>query len=311
MDIKSAPPTPDRRIAQLAARQHGVVSLADLAGAGLGRGAIAHRVRVGRLHVVHRGVYAVGHPTLTREARRLAAVLACGPSALLSHRSAAAHWELRPSSATVVDVTIASRAGRRPRPGLRVHRPARRLAAADADGHRGIPITSVPRTLIDLAEIVSSASLARAVERADELALFDLTAMRSGIARHPNRRGSARLAAVLEAQRDDVLTRSELEAMFLALCATHALPPPAVNARVQGHEVDFLWPQQRLVAETDGHRHHGTRAAFERDRARDAQLLVAGYRVVRFTYAQVRDEAAAVAATLRLLLARPGPMLAG
>jgi hypothetical protein len=188
---------------------------------------------------------------------------------------------------------------------MRIHR-ARVLDDADRTGHQGIPLTSVPRTLIDLAETVSPASLARAVERADVLRLFDLHAMRDALARHPTRRGSGRVAAVLDAYREEVLTRSELEAMFLALCAAHDVPAPAINARVEGHEVDFLWRAQRLVAETDGHRHHGTRVAFERDRARDAQLMVAGYRVVRFTYLQVRHEPASVARTLLVLLASAG-----
>jgi len=239
MDAKSAPPPPDRRIAEIAAHQHGVVSLNQLLAAGLGRGAIAHRGRAGRLHSVHRRVYAVGHPRLAREGRWLAATLACGEGALLSHRSAAARWELRPSAANIVDVTLTSRAGRKPRPGIQIHRPCV-LDDADRASHRGIPVTSVPRTLVDLAETVSQTSLARAVERAEALRLFDLHAMRDTLARHPTRRGSGRVASVLDAYREDVLTRSELEAMFLALCAAHDVPAPAVNARVEGHEVDFL-----------------------------------------------------------------------
>lgn len=241
------------------------------------------------------------NPRLSREGRWLAATLACGEGALLSHRSAAARWELRPSAANIVDVTLTSRAGRKPRPGIQIHRPCV-LDDADRASHRGIPVTSVPRTLVDLAETVSQTSLARAVERAEALRLFDLHAMRDTLARHPTRRGSGRVASVLDAYREDVLTRSELEAMFLPLCAAHDVPAPAVNARVEGHEVDFLWREQRLIAETDGRRHHGTRSAFERDRARDALLMVAGYRVVRFTYLQVYAEPAAVARTLLALL---------
>ncbi len=301
MNAQSAPAWPDRHVAQLAAEQHGVVGLADLSGAGLGRGAIAHRVRAGRLHRVHRGVYAVGYARLSREGRWLAAVLACGDGALLSHGSAAALWELRPSAAFTVNVTIPSRAGRRPRAGIRVHRPGA-LDPRDAARHRGIAVTALARTLIDVAETVPPASLARAVERAEVLRLFDLQEMREAVGRYPNRHGSARLISVLAAYRDDMVTRSDLEAMFLALCAAHGVPAPAVNARVHGLEVDFLWRGQRLVAETDGRRHHATRTAFERDRARDAQLMVAGYRVVRFTYGQVRHDAATVARTLRALL---------
>jgi len=299
MDAETATPSPDRRIAVLAARQYGVVSLDQLRAAGLGRGAIAHRVRQGRLHPIHRCVYAVGHTRLSCDGRRLAATLACGEGALLSRRDAADHWSLLRWSARTVDVTVPSLAGRSSRPGIRVHRSL--LSDSERARHRGIPVTSVPRTLIDIAEIVSAASLARAVEQADALSLFDLGDMRAALARHPTRRGSGRVAAVLEGWRDDTLTRSELEAMFLAICASQGLAPPAMNVRVEGQEVDFLWAGSRLVVETDGRRTHGTRAAFERDRARDARLTVAGYRVVRFTYRQVVHEPSLVAETLRAL----------
>lgn len=307
MDAKSAR---DRLVAELAAEQYGVVSLAQLGAAGLGRGAVAHRVRAGRLHPVHRGVYAVGHRRLPREGWWLAAVLACGPGARLSHLAAGSHWDLRPSAANIVDVTLPSRAGRRRRDGIRIHRP-RAFHATDGLVHDGIPITSVALTLIDLGELIGPAAHARTVERAELLGLFDLAAVHDALARHPARPGSRRLSSVLDAYRDDVLTRSELEAMFLALCARYGIPAPAVNARVEGLEVDFFWRARRLIAETDGLRHHGTRAAFERDRVRDAQLMVAGFRVVRFTYRQVRDEPALVARTLHRLLAAPAHMLAG
>ena len=307
MDAKG---DPDRRIAELAEVQYGVVSLAQLYALGLGRGAIAHRVKAGRLHRVHRGVYAVGHRRVSREGWWLAAVLACGDGARLSGVAAGAHWDLRPSDAEIVDVSVPSRAARKPRSGIRVHRP-RTFDELDGTVHERIPVTAVPLTLIDLGERISPAAHARAVERAELLELFDLVAIDDALARHPGRQGSRRLAAVLASYRDDVVTRSDLEAMFLALCATYGVPAPAVNARVEGLEVDFLWREQRLVAETDGLRHHGTSAAFERDRVRDAQLLVAGFRVVRFTYRQVRDEPARVAQTLLRLIAGRAHMLAG
>jgi very-short-patch-repair endonuclease len=293
--------TPDRQIAQLAAKQYGVVSRCQLVAAGLGPRAITHRVRAGRLHRVHRGVYAVGHPRLSRDGVRMAATLAFAATALLCLHDAGAHWQLRASSASWVHVTIPSRAGRKPRPGIHIHRPLS-LPDADRATHRGIPVTSVPRTLIDLAEVLPSAALARTIEQADALRLLDLVALREALARQPRRRGAALVASAVDGYRDDVITRSELEARLLVLCTQHRLPAPAVNVRVHGYEVDFLWPANRVIAETDGRRHHATHAAFERDRARDAQLTVVGYRVVRFTYRQVTRESAAVARTLQALL---------
>lgn len=292
----------DRLIARLAAQQHGVVSLGDLHDAGLGRGAIARRVSSGRLHPLHRGVYAVGHRKLTREGHWLAAVLACGDRALLSHVCAAAHYDLRSASPTRTDVMLASRAGRDRHPAIRFHRPRMPVPQAERAEHEAIPITSVSRTLLDIAPIVSPASLARAVERAVMLELFDLRAMQATLARHPRHAGAPRLQAALDTYRPDVLTRSELEVAFLQLCARHAIPAPAVNALVEGLEVDFSWRAQRLVVETDTHRYHGTRAAFERDRARDARLALAGHRVLRFTDRQVSREPDQVAATVRGLL---------
>lgn len=199
----------------------------------------------------------------------MAATLALGATALLCLHDAGAHWELRASSASWVHVTIPSRTGRKPRPGIHIHRPLS-LPDADRATHRGIPVTSVPRTLIDLAEVLPAAALARAIEQADALRLLDLVGLREALARQPRRRGSALVASAIDGYRVDVITRSELEARLLVLCTQHGLPAPAVNARVHGYEVDFLWPANRVIAETDGRRHHATHAAFERDRARCA-----------------------------------------
>ncbi len=304
MAAKPARTSPDRLIAELAAGQHGVVSLEHLRATGLGRGAIAHRIAEGRLHRIHRGVYAVGHRLLTREGRWRAATLAC-PEAVLSDGDAAAVWDLRPpSEQPVVHVTLATRAGRKQRDGMRIHR--RALADDERVQHRGLPVTTVARTILDLAETLRPPALARAIERADALALFDLRALDQTLVRHPNRRSARNLAAVLQTYRDATCTRSDLEAVFLALCDDNGLPRPTTNTLVQGKEVDFLWRAQRLVVETDGHRDHATRAAFERDRARDATLTVAGYRVVRFTHRQVTREPRVVAGTLASLLSRAG-----
>jgi predicted transcriptional regulator of viral defense system len=304
MHVMHANTAPDRRIAAIASRQHGIVTRADLYAAGLRRGAIAHRLSIGRLHVIHSGVYAVGHTNLTRTGRWLAAVFYGGDGALLSHVCAGAHYGIRPASPTKVDVVLPSRAGRDPHDTIRFHRPRMPVPEAERHVHEAIPITSISRTLLDLAAVVSAASLARAVERAVMLGLFDMRAMQQTLDRHPRHAGRKRLEAVLETYRDDVLTRSELEALFLQLCAQHAIPAPAVNALVEGLEVDFSWRAQRLVVETDGHRDHGGRAAFERDRARDARLTLAGQRVVRFTYRQITSNPVEVAKTVRALLNR-------
>lgn len=281
-----------------------MVSRHQLRAAGLGRGAIDHRRRTGWLHDLHRGVYGVGHRPVSREGWWIAAVLAYGDRAALSHASALALWELRPSAATRIDVAVRTANGLARRDGIRIHCCAA-MAADEVTVHRSIAVTTVARSLLDGAATLAHAGIARAVERADVLELFDLAKVERVLARHRTHPGAARLAAVLELYRDDEPTRSELEARFIALCHADGLPRPLVNRTICGHEVDFLWPEQRLVVEVDGRATHLTRAGFERDRARDATLVVAGLRVVRFTHRRLRDEPRAVAATLRALLGAP------
>ena len=306
MDAQTTQLTTDAIIAMLASRQHGLVAYRQLLAAGIGRGAIEHRIRTGRLIRVQRGVYAVGHVHESALVRRMAAVLTCGDGAVLSHLSALAHWELRGSSAQKIHVTVPRRNASRSRAGLVVHR-SLVLPPSETTTHRAIPITSVARSLLDGAAILAPHALSRAVERCEILRLFDLAAVQSTLRLHPTHAGAARLRSAIELFRDDEITRSDLEAMMVGICDAHALPRPLVNHIVEGEEVDFLFGEQRLIAETDGRETHLTRAAFERDRARDAQLAVAGYRVVRFTYRQVRRDPRAVAATLRALLVRPEP----
>lgn len=234
----------------------------------------------------------------------MAAVLACGDGAALSHRSAAALWDLRSTESPVVDVTVASRAGRRRRPGIVVHR-SRALRGGDLVRHRAIRTTSPARTLLDLADLLPAGPLERALERAEALRVLDLRELRATIQRSSTRRGSGTLAEMLERLPPDPgLTRSELEDIFLELCARHRLGQPLVNANVGGYTVDFLWTRERLIVETDGHRDHATRAPFERDRARDARLVAGGYRVVRFTYRQVTREPETVAGLVHSLVTR-------
>ena len=269
----------DREIAKLATRQHGVVLLAQLVAAGVTQRAVARRVQSGRLHRIHRGVYAVGHPRLTKEGRWLAAVLACGEGAVLSHRSAAELWAMLPPRDGPVDVTVPGTAGRRKRRGIRLHR-SLLLTRAAATRRNGIPATNPARTLTDLCRVTAPMEFRAAVRQAEALG-WDIG----------------------EGNTDGDHTRSELEHHFLRLCRRHRLPKPEVNVRVGPFIVDFLWRDRRLVVETDGYRFHRTRSAFEADRARDVRLQVLGYTVVRFTHRRVVNEPSRVARTLRVLLA--------
>ena len=270
---------------------------AQLIDLGLRPGAIDHRLRTGRLHRVHVGVYSLAPPTLlSRYGRWTAAVLACGDGAVLSHASAAALWELRATSAALIDVTIPTYAGIQ-RPGIRVHR-SMTLFDAETTTNQGIPTTTPGRTLLDLAATMPARALERAIDQAEALGL-DITLRHE----HAGHRGAARLAAVRASHGPGTtLTRSELEEPFLTLCDDHGIPRPEVNRRVAGYEVDFLWRAHRVVAELDGARWHQSRAAFERDRERDTFLTARGFRVLRFTHRRVVGDAAAVAEVLRAVL---------
>jgi hypothetical protein len=271
--------------------------------AGLKIGAINSRVRAGRLHRLHRRVFAVGHPHLSPEARWLAAVLALGDGALLSHVSAAALWGLRPSASARIHVTVPTSAGHPHRGDIVVHR-SRTIGAADGRKRDAIPVTSVARTLFDIAGMLAPGPLERAVEQSLLRRLFDLHAVNAVIAANKTRPGAATLANIVATiHHEPPLTRSNLEGLMRDLCDEHALPRPEVNAMVEGEEVDFFWRARRLIVETDGHESHGTRAAFERDRAKDARLTMLGYRVVRFTYKQLVYDPETVVRTLRALLA--------
>lgn len=291
----------DARAARAAAGQYGVVTRAQLADAGLSRAAIARRVADGRLHRLHRAVYSVGHRALVPDAFRLAAVLACGPSSVLSHRSAADLWGLRPCTSSRVDVTVAGDRGRH-LAGIRAHRG--RLHPDDVTSERGIPVTTPARTLVDLAALVPRDHLLRALERAEQVRLFDLRALGAVIERAPRRSGAQSLRRALEDLRTAPFTRSELERRALALIARHGLPAPAVNVRVAGYEVDLLWRAARVVVELDGRAVHDTALAFERDRRRDADLQARGYAVVRFTWRQVTSTPDWIVARLVDLLGR-------
>ena len=247
---------------------------------------------------MHRGVYAVGHAALNQRAIWLAAVLAHGDGAVLSHLSAAALWRLL-APTRPVDVT--STHGRRGRRGIRLHRGA--IHPKERVVRHGIPVTSVTRTLLDIAELSSERRLRRAYEEADRLGLLRRDSLELVYKRGAGRHGLTAIGRLLDEERSGA-TRSSLEDLFVDVCRRHGLPIPAVNASLLGFEVDALWPQQRLVVELDGFSFHRHRAAFERDRARDATLQAAGYRVVRFTYRRLEREPTTVAEELRSLLSR-------
>jgi hypothetical protein len=268
------------------------VSRPQLRAIGFDDPAIARRVRAGRLHRIHLGVYAVGHTVPNRNARYLAAVLAAGDGAALSHRSAAILWGIHRSDAARIDVTVPRTCGFRSTKAIAVHRP--RLPPA-VTTHAGIRVTTPGRTLQDLAIAVPRRTLEKAAEMAE--------ALRLDVTLDPDHPGAARLARVLERHDLHSTTRSLLEDDFLALCERHGIPRPLVNTYVEGLEVDFVWPNERLIVETDSRTYHGTAEAFERDRARDARLKAAGWRVVRFTRRQVHLEDDSVAELVRLLLA--------
>jgi very-short-patch-repair endonuclease/predicted transcriptional regulator of viral defense system len=275
-----------RELMALAARRHGVVTVEDLAAAGVGPRGIARRVADGRLRRLHRGVFLVG-PLIGPLTYEMAAAIACGPGAALSHRSAAALWRIRPAWHGPIEITVAG-SQPRSRRGITVHR----SRSLEATRRQGVPVTTPARTLLDIAALISERDLARAVEEAQVLRLVTPRALMGQVGR--GRPGAASLRAAVHAQFEPSLTRSEAEALLLELVRGAGLPAPETNARLLGHEVDFLWRGAKLVVEVDGFAYHSTREAFERDRRRDARLQAAGYRVVRFTYRQIVSEPGAV-----------------
>jgi very-short-patch-repair endonuclease len=288
VDQKSA--SIDCVIANLAARQHGVAATAQLLAAGLTSTAIYKRLRAGRLHRVHQGVLAVGHRGLSPEGRWMAAVLACGRGSALSHWSAASLFgllkiEYSNFNFPLTHVTVRG-TGRRRRPGIRIHR-SRSLTPREITRRKGIPVTTPARTIADLRRVAPANQVRRAIRNAEALGLP------LGDAVEPDR------------------TRSELERLFLALCRRYHLPAPQLNIEIGKFVVDFVWPDQRVIAETDGYKFHRGRQAFEDDRARDVELSARGFLVLRFTYAQVQDDPAAVAASLRAVLLRREEQAAG
>lgn len=296
-------PVDHHLLANLAHQQHGVVSVGQLLALGYSRSAIGRAVADGRLHLLDRSVYAVGHTNLSLHGQCLAAVFACGPAAVLSHYSAAwlhglARWKPEPFHVT-------GPVARRPRMPVRIHR-TRRLADADWTVIEEIPVSAVPRLLLDLAACVKPKSLERLIERSEDSGLFDLRAVEELLGRTVGHHGHGRLRRAIALYQPSSFTRSELERRFLELCLEAGLPQPRTNYVDHGFELDCYWPEFRFAVELDVFETHGTRAAFERDRKRQEDLLLAGITMTRVTGPRLEREPEAVIARVARLLEQRG-----
>jgi len=295
----------DRLIARLAEQQYGVVGRRQLKERGLTARSIDGRLQRERLHLVHRGVYAVGHRLLTARGRWMAAVMACGDEAVLSHRAAGRLLGILPLGNGLPEVTRPK--GWRPQPGIVQHRSP--LSPDEVEAVERIPVTGLSRTLLDLSALLSRERLEQALNEAEVLGLTDRISVPALLERYPRRRGTATLRAILsDVQKARGVTRRELERRFAEALASTDLPRPHRNADVavagRFYEVDCLWRAQRLIVELDGRFVHGTWRTSERDRERDRLLVADDWRVVRITWRQLRDDAPAVVADLRRLLRR-------
>ena len=288
----------ERAIARVAGRQDNVITLEQLLDAGLGRGAIEHRVKARTMRHMHRAVYLLGAAPPTQMARARAAVMACGDGAVISHRSAAEMFALLPETDREVDVTVV---GRNPgfHPGIRLHRP-RAMARHEVTKMRGIPVTSVARTIADLAATEPTRDVEAAFQEALYRKIVTDKALAAIIRREPRRRGARVIRSLLQ---DTRMTRSEKERALLRLIDAAQLPRPVTNVRLHGHLVDAYRPEQHLVVEVDGWDAHGHRLAFESNRKRDQVLLAHGIRTMRVTGRQLKNEALRLTALIAQSLA--------
>ncbi len=274
----------ERALVELARRQEGIVTRAQLLRLGLGAKAVGHRLTTGRLVARHRGVYTLGPGPQTDLARWIAAVWACGEDSALSHDSAAAHARMGPEEdRSVVHVSTTRRVRSRPDDEVRivVHR-VRHLDRADVGWVRHIRVTRIPRIYVDEADRLDYAGLRRLADRQRRI---DPAAIRAAQQRSPNRRGAANLTRLLE--RDEPHTKSVLERLYLEFCGEHGIPRPEhLNASRAGHVIDALYDAERLAVELDGRAYHERRAQMAADRRRDADLQIAGFRVLRLVWDQ-------------------------
>jgi very-short-patch-repair endonuclease/predicted transcriptional regulator of viral defense system len=303
IDCSSMTRAQEERIAGLAAEQHGLIRREQLRAAGLSAQAVDRMVATGRLRPVHRGVYLVG-PLEGPRAREMAAVLAIGRGARASHDGAAWLWGVVPGRdpSSPVDLVVVS-GGATSRPGIRLHR-VRSLPADECATVEGVPVTSVARTLLDLATRVGRRDLEQAIARAERERLATLDDLRSLVARYPHRPGTPALRAILDDEAEPALTESQAEEEFLALAREAELPDPKVNAAVGPYRLDFYWPDHHIAVEVDGFRHHGVRPRFEGDRQRTARLAAMGIQVIPVTWSQLTGQRVATAVRIGKALLR-------
>lgn len=287
-------------LAELGRRQHGVVSIRQLEGLGFSRDAVTHATRVGRLHRLYGGVYSVGHTDLSHQGQCLAAILTCGPGAVLSHFSAAWLLGLHRGAPAPFEVTTPIPRRRKP-PRIVVHY-SRCLTDEDRERREEIPVTAVPRTLLDLAVRIGPDRLRRYLERAEELRALDVPAIQKLLDRTRGHHGHGRLRRALAVYAPPPFTRSQFERRFLETLLAAGVPRPAVNFNLAGFEIDLYWPEQRFAVELDSYRTHGTQEAFGRDRLRQEELLLEGVGMTRVTDDRFYREPEAVIARLKRLL---------
>jgi hypothetical protein len=307
----------DHALSELSRTKHGVFALDQLRALGLTAPAVRSRLAAGRLHRIHHTVYSlVPKELLKRDGLYMAAVLACGPGAVLSHRSAAALLELRDWGHTQIEVTVPRRSARR-HDGIKVHR-STALTDKDVTVVNEIPCTTVARTLLDLAEVVTQRQLERSFDQGEILEVLDLKAIDDQLARNPTRPGAKAVRRVLtEHYIGSTPTANENEERLLALTRAAGLPDPRVNFFIDPGDgdrpikVDFVWPEQRVGLEVDGRETHDTQQQFEIDRERDQRLIAAGWRIIRTTWRQLKfrpDDLRRI--LVRLLLPAPGSRVA-
>lgn len=301
----------DRAVARLAGRQHGVVGRWQLHRLGLSDQMIKTRIAHGGLSRLHRGVYAVGHQALTVESRWMAAVLAHGPQAVLSHRSAGQFWGIYPRSSIAPEVTCPG--SKKTKRGIVAHRGS--LPGDEVVRASGIPVTSVPRTMLDLAGTRSEREVERAWNEMEVHAYTDQLSVPRLLKRYPGRRGSLLLLRLANRKTLPVgITRNDFEEAFLALIDRFRLPRPRMNVhmtiRERFFEFDCLWTDERVIVELDGGPAHRTTKAFNDNRERDRILTAEGYRTTRVTWAHIHETPAEVANDLRLILT-PYPLSNG
>jgi predicted transcriptional regulator of viral defense system len=294
-------------VGRLAGAQNGVVTLEQLEALGFSRRTVQQRERSGRLHRVHQSVYSLTPGVMTERGKFMAAVLACGPGAVLSHRTAAYFWGLVDSWEMPIDVTAPNRRGRSPK-GVAAHRDGS-LQPIDTTTRYGVPCTDVARTILDFAAVAPEWEVRKVVAQAEVLQILDKPKLRALLKRSRRRRGVARLRLILDSIHPQTKrTRSELERLFLEMCAKREVPEPEVNIWLPApngkrYQADFLWREARLIVEADSRRFHDTDSAFVDDRKRQQQLELAGWRVSRCTWEEVEREPRRLALTVRGLLA--------